>query len=238
MDLWTIFNNNNFKKRFGFTLSEVLITLAIIGVIAALTIPQLVANYQKQQTVEALKKVYSSITQVVRQSSVDNGSLKNWDWASVVDGPTQVSFIDKYIGPYLGIAKKCSMGSWDAAACRNVSSRYLDKTTSLSAYCYPLRLSDGTDLCMYVQSANLQFYVDINGSKPPNLVGKDIFLISIITATENPVFYPNQSSTFPREWLMGTTWGCCNKDATPNAGLYCSQLIFLDNWQIKDDYPW
>ena len=36
------------KTKFGFTLAEVLITLGIIGVVAALTLPSLVTNYQKQ----------------------------------------------------------------------------------------------------------------------------------------------------------------------------------------------
>ena len=43
-------------SKWGFTLAEVLITLGIIGVVAALTIPQVVQNYQKQATATALKK--------------------------------------------------------------------------------------------------------------------------------------------------------------------------------------
>ena len=43
----------------GFTLAEVLITLVIIGVIAAMTIPTLVTKYQKEQTVNQLKQVFS-----------------------------------------------------------------------------------------------------------------------------------------------------------------------------------
>ncbi len=43
-------------KNFGFTLAEVLITLGIIGVIAALTLPNLIANYQKKVWATQLKK--------------------------------------------------------------------------------------------------------------------------------------------------------------------------------------
>ena len=46
-------------KRFGFTLAEVLITLGIIGVVAAMTIPTLIANTQTvQNTVHNLRKHY------------------------------------------------------------------------------------------------------------------------------------------------------------------------------------
>lgn len=44
-------------KKFGFTLAEVLITLGVIGVVAALTLPSVVANYQKQKTVSFVKKI-------------------------------------------------------------------------------------------------------------------------------------------------------------------------------------
>ena len=46
------------KIQVGFTLAEVLITLGIIGVVAAMTIPNLIAKYQKEQTVVKLKKHY------------------------------------------------------------------------------------------------------------------------------------------------------------------------------------
>ncbi len=63
----------------GFTLAEVLITLAIIGVVAALTIPTVVRNYQKQQTVVKLKKVYSVLNQAFNNSQAENGMYQTWD---------------------------------------------------------------------------------------------------------------------------------------------------------------
>lgn len=62
----------------GFTLAEVLITLGIIGVVAALTMPVLMANYKKQQTVTQLKKVYSALQQSVQISQVKYGDIVDW----------------------------------------------------------------------------------------------------------------------------------------------------------------
>ena len=45
--------------RKGFTLAEVLITLGIIGVVAAMTIPTLMAKFEKQQYVTQLKETYT-----------------------------------------------------------------------------------------------------------------------------------------------------------------------------------
>ena len=44
----------------AFTLAEVLVTLGIIGVVAAMTLPALVQNYKEKATVTQLKKVYSA----------------------------------------------------------------------------------------------------------------------------------------------------------------------------------
>ena len=38
----------DFNKKFGFTLSEVLITLGIVGIVAALTIPAIMKNYKNR----------------------------------------------------------------------------------------------------------------------------------------------------------------------------------------------
>lgn len=43
-------------RLFGFTLAEVLITLGIIGVVAALTMPSLIAEHQKNKLLQELKK--------------------------------------------------------------------------------------------------------------------------------------------------------------------------------------
>ena len=50
-----------FKK--AFTLAEILITLGIVGIISALTIPTLIQNHKKQVLVNQLKKAMSEISQ-------------------------------------------------------------------------------------------------------------------------------------------------------------------------------
>ena len=66
MELW-ILNN----KRFGFTLSEVLVTLGIIGVVSAMTVPTLMNNYQRQAYVTQLHKVYNEFLQVFERYMAD-----------------------------------------------------------------------------------------------------------------------------------------------------------------------
>ena len=60
-------------KRAAFTLAEVLITLAIIGVVAALTIPSVIQNYTYRMTESKLAKFYSLMNQAILMSKIDNG---------------------------------------------------------------------------------------------------------------------------------------------------------------------
>ena len=52
---------HHYKNKKGFTLAEVLITLGIIGIVAAMTMPALIANHQKQVAATAVKKMYSQL---------------------------------------------------------------------------------------------------------------------------------------------------------------------------------
>lgn len=62
------------STKSGFTLAEVLITLAIIGVVAALTIPSLVSLYQKKEMEVAGKRAFSLLSQSVQRAKMDNGN--------------------------------------------------------------------------------------------------------------------------------------------------------------------
>ena len=66
------------KVKFGFTLAEVLITLGIIGVVAAMTIPTLMSVFAKQRTETQLKAFYSRINQTIKMSIADNGDPDGW----------------------------------------------------------------------------------------------------------------------------------------------------------------
>ena len=63
---------NSVAPKPAFTLAEVLVTLGIIGVVAAITMPSLVTHYKEKQTVVALKKFYSILEQAIRLNQIDN----------------------------------------------------------------------------------------------------------------------------------------------------------------------
>ena len=69
---------HHYKLKNGFTLAEVLITLGIIGVVAALTIPTLIGNYQKKEVPVRLQKMYNTIQNAISQAELENGPCDTW----------------------------------------------------------------------------------------------------------------------------------------------------------------
>ena len=65
----------NIKNKKAFTLAETLITLVIIGIIAAITVPTLTASWQKTRTVAALKKSHSTLSQTTYRAIGGNGPI-------------------------------------------------------------------------------------------------------------------------------------------------------------------
>jgi len=80
----------------AFTLAEVLITLTIIGVVAMLTIPNLITDVQNKQFATLLRKRHAEFSQAIKLSVIDNGRMSGWDWSADTD-----DFISEYLAPYL-----------------------------------------------------------------------------------------------------------------------------------------
>ena len=102
------------KGSRAFTLAEVLITLGVIGVVSALTMPTLIKHYQQHETVNRLKETYSILYNAVRMSETENGLLETWDipdslWEGASDcyGKGKI-FFEQYLKSYIKIAKDCT----------------------------------------------------------------------------------------------------------------------------------
>lgn len=66
------------KKKFAFTLAEVLITLGIIGVVASITIPTLSQKLYEKRTVTQLRAVQSILSQSVKAAEAEDGEVEGW----------------------------------------------------------------------------------------------------------------------------------------------------------------
>ncbi len=226
----------------AFTLAEVLITLGIIGIVAALTIPTLMQKTQKQQTVVALKKAYSTLQQAVKLSEIDNGSVDDWEFD--VSKLNAQGFYETYLKPYLSVSKEY----FNVSRPENVSYRQLSgEDNSAWSYYYSstpkIILNDGTIIAISNLGTNYKLiHVDINGFKKPNQRGKDSFSFVIqpnygVTPYGFGNTYPGEGfgTTYDRATLISNSPLGCNK---ASSGAWCSALILSDGWEMKDDYPW
>ncbi len=169
----------------AFSLAEVLITLGIIGVVAAMTLPALINNIQDAQFKSAWKKEYSVINQAYEKMKYDNGN----DLSGFFDRPTGNYFPEPFtdeFSTYFSTIKKCLMKTSDIwNICGTYSS--IDETTykTLSGG-YILHqelvygnfvLADGAHLFFRTYQQNkFIVWVDVNGfGKKPNTLGRDLY---------------------------------------------------------------
>lgn len=131
----------NYTSKNGFTLAEVLITLGIIGVVAALTVPTLVQSYKERTTVAKLKEAFSIISQAQKLAIAENGQPANWNWPEA-SGKEAHAALANMIKPYLKISVDCVGKSADYTLKHCATGAYYgDPSTSAT-----LKLQNGTVL--------------------------------------------------------------------------------------------
>ena len=220
-----IFNDMNFSrftshfslKKAAFTLAEVLITLGIIGVITAITMPSLIQNYQEKATVTKLKKCYSLVSQAYVSILNDEGG------SDTLQAGDDLEMMEKF-GKYLKYQKTCgrNKGCFPNVTYKSVTgngySKWEDDTTDRSRAI----LTDGT-LIMFNKSAMwggnegnylyAQIYVDINGFKGPNQLGRDFFYFyispeKIVPAGAKALEEKNEDQKFTKNCIQQNGYAC------------------------------
>ena len=240
------------KKLTGFTMAEVLITLGIIGIVAAMTLPSVIKSYQKKVTVIRLKRTYNVLMQAFERSRADYGDPSNWGFDSVYNSdPTQKDaitekFTTQYVVPYLPKIQKYQKGSFKDLGYKKefISNGLGTDGVSLDNQGYLTVLNDGSILLFTVAGynygtsenpdvklTNIYIIADINGLRGPNATGVDIFSFYFQTQPGKLSFYSysgNNGSYNRSENLEN-----CKKVAQT-----CGNVIMQDGWEIRNDYPW
>ena len=214
------------KRRSGLTVTEVLFTLMIIGIIATLSLFGLSAKIDDTKNITALKKFYTSISQVTMYVLLDRSNPSNWYLKDYSQSSSAQAF--SYYKPYFKVVRECS----NKRGCWQYPTRFLSGKVYLRnnlMYQYMFTLVDGANVILNVYPAEIVssefgvnvdkdsvvFTVDVNGNKGPNQMGKDTF--SFVLRGEEVV--PSG---------MDNTYNC-NKAAS---GLTCAARVLNDGWKI------
>lgn len=229
------------KNNKAFTLAEVLITIGIIGVVAAMTIPNLITKYQKKQTVAKLQKSISVLNQAYKLSLAEEGDP---DIDDILNLPIE-KYFSIYWAPYLKQGTYCKTykdcgysiaffkkldGSYDPFQMTR-DANYTFKTNDGMIYSIQIRGYAGntyTDGKVSTSGA-VSVVIDINGSKGPNTWGKDVFEVtgSYLEGRDlQPLGYGKTAQEIDQN---------CRKGAW---GRYCAEKIRRAGWVIDKSYPW
>ncbi len=219
-----------------------MIILGIIGVVASITIPQVVANYTKKVTVNKLKKNYSVIQQALRRSELENEPLQSWDFT--LDGH---KFFERYIKNYFANANEITtveLNKKVKSPRKRLSGLDYIGSAYNSSQATHFLINDGSLITLNLVSSSqdaLWIAIDINGFAEPDTIGKDTFYFIFSSKyglrplgdRGTPSNWQCQDCT--RSKLLGNSTAACNKQSN---GYWCTYLIMNDGWEIRKDYPW
>ena len=201
------------SKAAAFTLAEVLITLAVIGIVAALTLPGLIQNHNEKAWSTAKDLWEKKLTETVRRMNVDGvmtGHDSTEDFMNTFKNYMKViktcdnSDINKCYSPKIvttgkddaleeietdSLTSASSMGLKEWQTNTNTMSFVIaDGTTVIMAYQPECPYEDPIE-DQGSQVSCMAYMVDVNGKKGPNRVGKDIELSSGVafSTCDNPI---------------------------------------------------
>lgn len=218
----------------AFTLAEVLITIGIIGVVAALSMPALMANHRKKVAETRLAKFYSVINQALELSENENGPKEHWDEMGKTgfeedengdpdtSKPLALPWFNKYLKPYLSYIK-------------------LDTDSAGKIMIY---FSDGS-LCLLSSTAikiypNAKDYKDYeltdSGSRrnPWEISGIKYFTFQYDKSKGIEPYTISWNGNVETLYT-NSALGC--KNEVTNERAFCTKIIQMNGWKIPKDYP-
>ncbi|MDE6138447.1 MAG: type II secretion system GspH family protein [Candidatus Gastranaerophilales bacterium] len=215
----------------AFTLAEVLITLGIIGIVAAMTIPTLMTKYAKQRTETQLVKFYSMMNQTLRMSVAENGDPDGWIIANKnYTYDENVEFLNTYIFPYMK-----HLGYEECSA------------NGQTWVCVTLMDGGVTTFSIDSNGGDITYYNDkkyVNNTALPN-VSRHKFrfqMAKISGVKDNVTNSISYIEPYIYSWkktkddiINNNNYGC--KPNCTSCG-FCTKMIQMNSWKIPSNYPW
>jgi len=219
----------------AFTLAEVLVTLGIIGVVSAMTLPTLIKNHQRQVYVTQLQKVVNELSQAAERAIQDNNAI------TLTETPYKYSnnrAAQQFLSKYLKVAQTCTS---DKSPCladeyKQLNGSVFDSwamNVSESSPC--VSLASGAAVCMnggfdmddysdgeYTHHDYVIIYIDVNGQQGPNILGRDFFYAELYS-----------DGKIAEGYEIDLAWHgeqCGVADATYGSG--CLSKIMSDGWKM------
>lgn len=234
------------KKKLAFTLAEVLITLGIIGIVAAMTIPTLINKKQKAEIETQLKENYSIIQQSLKMAENDDIAIDSYLAENI---ESVKSWFYTNLAPYMKYSHVCfnAEGCWQSMGPTKTLAgsvaRYNQTNIGVGYNIVTIKLNNGANVsfdsygtndiktllgrnCTYEDKA-LGIFIDVNGDRKPNIIGKDIYVAVWTDKGLLPAGIDETEATVDSN--------CSATANTINAGYYCLLKVKNNGWKIPDD---
>lgn len=234
------------KKKLAFTLAEVLITLGIIGIVAAMTIPALINKKQKAEIETQLKENYSIIQQSLKMAENDDIAIDSYLAENI---ESVKSWFYTNLAPYMKYSHVCfnAEGCWQSMGptktLAGTVARYNQTNIGVGYNIVTIKLNNGANVsfdsygtndiktllgrnCTYEDKA-LGIFIDVNGDRKPNIIGKDIYVAVWTDKGLLPAGIDETEATVDSN--------CSATANTINAGYYCLLKVKNNGWKIPDD---
>ena len=231
------------SARFGFTLAEVLVTLGIIGVVSAMTVPSLMQNHQRKTYVTQLHKVYNEIQQALMQYQTDKNAVNLTE-----AGLTSIAAVKSFLQTYFRVIETCDgvTSPCFSTTYKNMNGDNVAQSVTWGAASCVV-ISSGASFCIdRPDYATISYggytttygnvFIDVNGAKGPNILGRDAYYLAIFP---DGVLDVNQATPVCRKQgicnggsikdVRGSIDNC--KTATSNS-YDCFGKILNDNWEM------
>ncbi len=232
--------HNSLVKALAFTLAETLVVMGIIGVVAALTIPNLNQSTGDREKVAKVKKIYANLDDAIGRATAIYGPMNEW-------GVDDITKISERIIEFMKISKTCGIDTGcfsDKPLIEPDNSSFYKNyvNTLIDNKNYMVITADGTSIGFSIRTIDvdfLQIRVDIDGpNKGKNQIGSDLFDFSYFadydTNVQQPgVLYPSaMASSWTGDFTPGNAYSYGTAWVIKNGNmdyLKCDDL----NWETK-----
>ena len=239
----------NKRQKSAFTLAEVLITLGIIGIVAAMTLPGLLADFQERIWLNRFKQAYAMLSNAYILASDEYGYTQDWVINRSPDDTQAAKEAADYAASILlkymqVVAVNFPVDYKVYNLHGNVTGDIFNKNYQEKSKLYAL--SNGTLLQFRTQWApgntggdltfDIGVDIDVNGTQKPNTVGKDIYLLFFAAdapkVTGYKLWWVNQDSCSTTKSQAWTAGGSCASWVIGNWNLdYLHREISAEEWK-------
>ncbi len=224
-------------KLKGFTLAEVLITLGIIGIVAAMTLPAIIQEHRQKMLETGLARFYTTINQAFKASELENGEQRYWEFSD-----NSCEFYKKYLNKYLKtIRYEC--GYYKKVGNQGYSKKDDDRFVGIYLPSGDMAVFSYGRVFTYIVKAHKHYgaytaMMSGGTNDEKQRYGSELFVFEMRATgiEDNKFIYDTKTGVEPFNGLKRYT----NQDIMDQCiekRTSCTELIRRNGWKIPKNYP-